>query len=159
MAFFSWSRWFRSLLRPQVKPIQKRRSRLRVEELESRLAPANFFTWVGGGADTNWTTLANWQNNVAPPSQGGVNDNLIFQGANSASNNNLNNAVFGNIQFASPNFNLTGNALTLDGGITVNANQGSEVVNLAGISLGSANESFQVGSSSTLSIGTVASTG
>ena len=44
MAFFSWSRWFRSLWRPQTRPIHKRRAKpLRaqpqLENLESRLVP------------------------------------------------------------------------------------------------------------------------
>ena len=49
MAFFSWTRWLRSMLSPKVKPIRNVRHRkLSVEQLETRLAPATF-TWTGGG--------------------------------------------------------------------------------------------------------------
>ena len=48
MAFFSWSRWLRSLLRPAIKPIRKLRkqTRLRLEPLENRLAPAWTTDWL-----------------------------------------------------------------------------------------------------------------
>src|SRR5207245_4897719 len=46
---------------------------LRLDCLETRLAPA-VATWDGGGADTKWTTAANWAGDVAP--QPG--DDLVF---------------------------------------------------------------------------------
>jgi len=54
----------RAVLRPL-------RARLTMEELGPRIAPA---TWDGGGADNNWSTLANWTNDVLP----GANDDAIF---------------------------------------------------------------------------------
>src|SRR5207249_2215740 len=48
-------------------------SALRLDRLESRLAPA-LATWDGGGADNHWTTAANWVGDVVP--QPG--DDLVF---------------------------------------------------------------------------------
>jgi hypothetical protein len=48
MAFFSWSNWLRSLVRPRVKPIRRRRYALTLEPLETRMAPATYI-WSGAG--------------------------------------------------------------------------------------------------------------
>src|SRR5580698_8721382 len=99
MAFFSWTRWFRSLLRPQVKPIRKQNSPLRLEELEARLAPATF-TWDGLGANANWGTGANWVGGIAPTGSAATLDSLVFQGSNqTTTNNNLTVATFNSITF------------------------------------------------------------
>ncbi|BCU79798.1 hypothetical protein llg_45130 [Luteolibacter sp. LG18] len=68
--------------------------------------------WNGGGADTSWSTAGNW-NGVLP-----VNGQLLtFQGSTKlASTNNLLTAI-GQVTFASSGFSLSGNAVTLQGGL------------------------------------------
>ncbi|MFD0895723.1 autotransporter-associated beta strand repeat-containing protein [Luteolibacter ambystomatis] len=68
--------------------------------------------WNGGGADTSWSTAGNW-NGVLP-----VNGQLLtFQGSTKlTSTNNLLTAI-GQVTFASSGFSLSGNAVTLQGGL------------------------------------------
>src|SRR6476660_3438729 len=57
------------VLGPLRRPTTRRRTMtpttLRLDRLETRLAPA-VATWDGGGADNKWTTAANWVGDVAP---------------------------------------------------------------------------------------------
>src|SRR5437868_4121574 len=112
MAFFNWSRWFRSLSRPNLKPIRKRTCTPRLEALEDRLAPASF-TWTGNGADANWGTGANWSGGVAPTGAG--TDDLVFPlvAARPANTNNLSGASFNSISIQGSNYSLVGNPITL----------------------------------------------
>ena len=73
MAPFSWLHWLRSLKTSRGRTFRRqglgdrrrRSSRLELEPLESRLAPATF-TWTGGGgSNTNWSNPSNW-GGVAP---------------------------------------------------------------------------------------------
>src|SRR6516165_2944125 len=137
MAFFSWSRWFRSLLRPQVKPIRRRSRSLSFEQLENRLAPASF-TWTGAANDGKWTTPGNWSGNMAPTGIASNLEDLTFQGSPQTANNTFVNATFNSITIASPSFILTGNSLTLgstltngSGRITVNAGLLGEQIGFA----------------------------
>src|SRR5215207_10133456 len=88
---------------------------VRLESLETRLAPA-VATWDGGGSDNNWTTPANWIDDVAP--QPG--DNLTFPtGAARLTNTNDFPAgtEFVNLNVAT-GYVLNGNAIALPGGVT-----------------------------------------
>ena len=67
MVWFNWRRWLgRSTPARKRNPHRKTAKRLQVEQLESRLAPATFI-WSGAGANSNWSTGANWQ---APNTEG-----------------------------------------------------------------------------------------
>lgn len=75
-------------------------------------------TWDGGGADNNWATAANWVGDVAPS----AGDALVFAGSVrlSAVNNYSTNTEFSSITFSAGagNFNLSGNAINITGGVT-----------------------------------------
>src|SRR5947209_13687027 len=118
MAFFTWTRWFRSLARPQVKPIRSTRTRRwtpRLEALEDRLAPAAL-TWNGQGGSPNWSVGANWVGGVAPTGNG--TEDLVFP-ASAAQFNTLNNLptspvpTFNSITISGDNYTVGGNPLTL----------------------------------------------
>lgn len=116
MFSFNLVSWLKSIARTRGKTIQKKpRFRLSVETLEDRLAPATFI-WTGGGANTNWSTAANWQGGIAPSAASPLAD-LVFdnRGAGSLiSNNNINNLTVNSIQIANlSNYTLTGNQITL----------------------------------------------
>ncbi len=74
-------------------------------------------TWNGGGADNNWSTAANW-GGTAPVSG----DALIFSGVTRLTNgNDISGGVLTNVgavTFNSGGFNISGNALTLNGDFT-----------------------------------------
>src|SRR5262249_61970886 len=65
MPEFSWLRFLRSLSRVPGRKPEKISRRFRLEQLEDRLAPATF-QWSGAGANSNWSTGANWGGGVAP---------------------------------------------------------------------------------------------
>jgi hypothetical protein len=88
---------------------------LRLLCLETRLAPA-VATWDGGGADNHWTTAANWVGDVAP----NPGDDLVFpETAQQLTNVNDLPAgtAFGSLQISGVNYQLSGNAIALAGGI------------------------------------------
>jgi len=76
--------------------------------------------WVGGGADNNWTTGANWNLNVAPV----AGDDLQFDGTTRLNSNNdlPNGTSIASITFNSGAgaFVLNGNRITLTGSIVNN---------------------------------------
>src|SRR5438128_536270 len=94
-----------------------RRRPFRFLRLEDRLAPA-VATWDGGGADNHWTTAANWAGDVAP--QAG--DDLVFP-AGAARLTNVNDFAAGTafqlIKITGYSYNISGNAIALGNGITV----------------------------------------
>ena len=72
-------------------------------------------TWVGGGADANWATIANWAAVAAPVN----NDTLAFNGTTQQINtNNISNLSVGSVTFTNGGFNLYGNPLTVAGVFT-----------------------------------------
>jgi len=81
-------------------------------------AHAAVYYWVGGGADTNWTTGANWEGGVAP----GAGDALVFHSTTAVTNNNdyAEGTRFDGITQAlgSASFVLNGNAIGLGGNVT-----------------------------------------
>lgn len=91
---------------------------LLVESLERRDVMATF-VWDGGGVDNNWATPANWVGNVAPT--GAATDDLVFTGSVRTENNNNFPAgtAFNSITFDAnaSNFTITGNRITLNGGV------------------------------------------
>src|SRR5439155_11162479 len=93
-----------------MKPIA-----LRLDRLETRLAPVNAY-WDGGGADNHWTTAANWVGDV-PPNPG---DDLVFPGT-AQQLTNVNDfaagTAFGSLQLTGVDYRLSGNAIALAGGI------------------------------------------
>jgi autotransporter-associated beta strand protein len=161
MAFFSWSRWFRSLHRPQVKPIRKRTWSLSLERLETRLAPATDI-WTGLGSTKNWSTAANWSNGV--PNAG---DDLVFK-AGAAQLSTFNDLAAGttynSITLQGANYLLDGNSITLgspmatgnSGFITVNNNLlGEEIrfaIQMGGAGIGGGQQVFTVNAFSSLLI-------
>lgn len=113
MGVQTWRRWLRSLLHPPTRTLRRRRSDLVLEVLEDRAVPATF-TWKGGGADANWSTVENWVEGQAPGGGAAALDDLVFPTSSvTTTNNDLNNAVFNSITFTGSNYTLTGNALTL----------------------------------------------
>src|SRR5262245_25340272 len=96
-----------------------KRTALRLDELETRLAPA-VATWDGGGADNHWTTAANWVGDVAP--QAG--DDVVFPSSpNVPHHQNVNNfpagTAFHSIAIGGlPPWDMDGNAVALAAGLT-----------------------------------------
>jgi autotransporter-associated beta strand protein len=85
--------------------------------------------WDGGGANNLWSTQENWVTNLAPI--GGV--RLEFPG-NAAQLANFNDFGAGTQYFhlllGGSSYNLTGNSLTLNTGITATNNSGANVLDL-----------------------------
>ena len=127
MSFRQWLRHVSAILLPsKCSPKKNRRPKYRgrptrpleLETLEERLAPATG-VWIGGGANTNWTTAGNWQGGVIPNASGDI---AQFQGTYTANQTVTVNApiTVAEIDFGS-NKNITissnggtGNVLTLD---------------------------------------------
>ncbi len=68
-------------------------------------------TWDGGGTDNNWSSPANWADDIAPV----AGDLLVFAGDVQTSSNNDFPAgtMFDNITFAGDSFTLSGNSVVL----------------------------------------------
>lgn len=92
-------------------------------------------TWTGGGGNSNFNTAGNWSgcNSAAP--QPGDGDNLIFDNTNLSANaspvNNISGLTVGTITFQGTNsnyyyFDITGNAITVNSGITDNGGSGQD---------------------------------
>ncbi len=106
---------------------------LQCEVLEVRLVPSTF-TWTGGGANTNWSTGANWQGGVSPT--GG--STLVF-GTGESRLTNVNDIVglsIAEITLAG-GYSISGNAITLtgSGGVGIDSQSGTNAFNNA-IALG-----------------------
>ena len=91
----------------------------------------NVRTWDGGGANNNWTTAANWANDIAPV----AGDVLVFAGTTRTStvNDFAVGTVFDSIVFNSGGFVLSGNGvkLTPSAGVAVDNVTGQNQVALA----------------------------
>jgi len=68
--------------------------------------------WDGGGANSSWSTAANWT--ATPPING---DSITFQGALRQSNNNDLLSSVGQVVFDNGGFTITGNSLSLIWGL------------------------------------------
>ena len=85
--------------------------------LAAHSASAATRTWDGGStANSNWTTPANWQNDVAPV----VGDDLVFAtGTRSPSNNNYApGTTFNSLTMGLGGHTITGNAIALNAGFS-----------------------------------------
>jgi hypothetical protein len=106
-----------------------RKHRLRIERLETRLAPA-IATWDGGGADNHWTTAANWAGDVAP--NPGDDLSFPFGAAQPITVNDFAaGTAFNSISTNATNYQFSGNAIALAAGFNI---QGS-LVNLLPVAL------------------------
>ncbi len=81
------------------------------------LTKVSVVEWDGGGADSNWTTAANWVGDVAPL----PNSKLIFPGS-ALQKTNVNDFAagtsFGSILISGSNYSISGNQVDLDGSVT-----------------------------------------
>ncbi|MCI0461199.1 MAG: Ig-like domain repeat protein [Gemmataceae bacterium] len=133
MGSISWLRRLRTVLSSPGQRPRKASRRLRLEELETRVTPANTFTWSGLGPNTDWSTGSNWVGGSAPTGQASAFEDLVFPSGPTAltANNNLTVsgglATFNSITFAGSNYNLTGNQIIL--GNPSGSGSGSIIVN------------------------------
>ncbi len=107
---------------PRMRPF---RSTLRLFRLEDRAVPA-VATWDGGGADSKWTTAANWVGDAAP--QPG--DDLVFPaGAQQPTNVNdfAPGTAFGSLSVTGSGYSISGNALAVANGVTADIKDGGTV--------------------------------
>ncbi|MBX9680931.1 MAG: Ig-like domain repeat protein [Gemmataceae bacterium] len=149
MPSFNFRRWIQGSTPAKKKPIRRGRYQLNLESFEDRIAPAGIFTWVGGGADSNWNTAANWSGGIVPAGVDGL-DQLVFSQANAAPVNLPSSGLFQSITFGASGVNLAGaSTFTITNGLTVNAGVSNTQIgidlNLAGA------QTFKVGSGSDLS--------
>ncbi len=177
MTPFKFVRWVRSLSQSRGKTYQKRpRLRLKLEELENRLAPATH-TWTGGGGVNNpqWTNPANWSGGapiggVNPDSDGQFPD-LVFPavaaGVNKVTLENLpGTPIIKSITISADNYimNVGGSQIILSdpsatpatSAILVNNGALNAVINfdiqLGGPPTGSNQQFFTVGAGSDLTL-------
>lgn len=116
---FNFVRWLKSLVETHGNTVEnKRRYRLSLEQLETRLAPASF-VWSGGGGAINRKISAgvNWVGGVAPTGSSLALDDLVFPSnaplAARVVQNDLIGAVFNSLTIGSSNYALSGNKITL----------------------------------------------
>src|SRR5262249_7558440 len=106
---------FRGSVGSRRRRVAQRRQLLpRIEGLETRITPSTVH-WTGAGADTNWTTAANWDQ---MPQAG---DNLVFPttATNRDANNNFASGTnFGSIEIDGANYALSGASVSLTGEIS-----------------------------------------
>lgn len=94
------------------------------------LAAGNTCTWIGS-ATGSWNTSSNWSGCGGGVPQNG--DSLVFDSTGLTSihvNNNISNLQLNNISFQGTSiysFYISGNAISLSGGITDNAHAGAEL--------------------------------
>ncbi len=88
-------------------------------------------TWDGGGTDNNWSSPANWTDDIAPV----AGDLLVFAGDLRTSSNNDFPAgtMFDSITFAGDGLTLSGNSVTLSptGGVAIDNVLGQNRIDLA----------------------------
>lgn len=148
-------RWvMKSYFRRLINSFRRTNSQIRrnsigrnaVELLEDRTTPAGTFTWIGGGANSNWSTGANWLGGTAPGT-GDDSDVLVFNtggsfvdaAASYASTNDRTGLTNVTLQITDAsavgdfNFTLT-NGFTLKTGVSIASN----VTNGTGATFGGA---------------------
>jgi fibronectin-binding autotransporter adhesin len=125
----------------------RRRRTFLIEPLEERQLLSTR-VWDGGGGDNKWSTAANWVGSVAPT----VGDDLQFAGTarTGTQNDFAAGTSFGSIEFASSNFSLAGNSLTVTNGITVDSGVAGSTIAL-GVALGGTVNVNVVGTTLTMS--------
>jgi hypothetical protein len=110
--------------RQRARPSIRRRARLlHLECLEIRRMPS-VITWSGMGADSNWSTDQNWQDNIAPE----PGDDLNFA-ASATSLQPVNDFApgtsFASITIEAPGYALSGAALSVTGEIITTYSSGT----------------------------------
>lgn len=87
--------------------------------------------WTGTGADTAWSTAANWNGGISLPAGG---DSLVFPigptPAQRTMNHNLATTNFNALTFGTNGYSLSGGWLRLDGGILATNRSGANTVNV-----------------------------
>ena len=137
MLFFNPLRWLKSWTQSRRGRtyVKNRRSRLSIEELETRLAPAAF-VWTGNdhAVTTNWSDGNNWQGLVAPNNSVGA-AQLVFNNTASffTSNNNISGLTVDQMTVASGTYTISmsaGDQITLGNSST---NTGLLLVNTGAV--------------------------
>ena len=129
---------------------QKRRA-FSFESLEDRTL-LSVCHWTGG-ADNTWSNPQNWD---SAPHAG---DDLVFEGAGLATQNDLSDrTTFKSLRFASNGFTLTGNSIWVNDGITVDSGVSNAAISLR-VALGGDVAIDVTGASSLLTISGVISGG
>ena len=130
-------------------------------------ACAGTYTWDGGGTDNNWLTAANWSPDGAPANDGTA--TLAFSGTNrtAAANNFAADTVFSGISLLNNSaagktaaFTLSGNRLTLGGGLSTTTASSAITDTISLNMLLSGTRTFAVNSSHHLAVsGVIGETG
>lgn len=112
-------------------------------------------TWNGLGGDSNWSTAANWASGIVPV----AGDQLVFP-VSAAQTTNVNNLTagtnFDSIIIAAAGYNVSGNAIRLDNGLTESAISGTSTFSIN--TTLNANQTFHVANGGTLAFsGTISS--
>ena len=117
--FTSWLRAWKNRQKPAAPAARKAFFRPLLEPLETRLAPATH-TW-SGASSANWSDAGNWTGGA--PAAGEASVALIFPAAaaNTVNQNDIANLTIKSILFKGNGYTVTGNDITLKGGITANA--------------------------------------
>ena len=156
MASFSWLRWLRSWYRPQVKTHRRPRPPLRLEHLETRLAPATH-NWTGAANNGLWSTASNWTTPLPTPGtrdSDGFFPNVTFSSLATGTKtlvNDLTGLTLNSIQISATGYTLGGNQITLGdpsgtslGQILDNAGAGSTATISLNVQLGGAAGTKQI---------------
>jgi fibronectin-binding autotransporter adhesin len=109
--------------------------------------------WTGGGANNDWSTTGNWNNNAVPVFPIG----LTFAGSTGLVNNNdLSSITVSGITFdaAAGAFVLNGDGITLSGNIGFNGNPATPVTQTVNLNMGwSVNETIDTPTNGNLTLG------
>src|SRR5262245_29965605 len=151
-----WLRRFKTQARTPRNTARPQTITLRVEDLEARTVPATTLTWSGNGSDNLWSDAANWTAK-GPDTTPHTGDTVIFpDGAKQLKNSNdVQNLTLASIQFTGAGYDITGNALSLTGGISVTppaatANPAPEVLDVSVVLVKA--QSFTAAAGSTLAL-------
>ena len=109
--------------------------------------------WTGGGANNNWSTAGNWDQNAVPIFPIGV----TFAGSTRLTNtNNLSGITASNITFSNTAgaFTIGGNDITLSGAIGFNANPAAPITQTVNLNMAlSASETIDTPANGNLTLG------
>ena len=109
--------------------------------------------WTGGGANSNWSTAGNWDQNAVPIFPIG----LTFAGSTRLTNNNdLSSITVSSLTFdaAAGAFNLNGNSIALSGNIGFNGNPAAPITQTVNLNMAwSASESIDTPTNGNLTLG------
>jgi autotransporter-associated beta strand protein len=121
------------------------------------LAPTSTFVWNGGsGADSLWTTTANWVGGTAPTGSSAT-DDLVFGAAGAARLTNtqpvMGSNTFGSISINTAGFSLTGGTTSaLNTGLNTTYSGSSSITFPISVA---ASQTFNIGSGGTLTVSNI----